>query len=486
MTVPVGACSGPIPVSATAPASSIVITENATPGGGVGVNAITATGYNPLTLQNEDRLDLSNPPNLAARQAAVLIVPGGIATQTIVTFTNYAVPHGVLEVCKDAAPGTSVNGTFQFTVSGSTFSTASNPLSVPAGACSGPVLVQAGAVTITELPTAGYQLVGVQTLPFDRLMSTNLPGGIAVVNVLAGDVGSETVARFTNSPATGQLKLCKIGGTGVVQGQNFNISVNGLTYAVPAGPASQGGFCILAGAFPVGLPVVVTEAPSPTNAYQLINITVNPPGASSQPPNLATGTVVLTTGPGFTEVTYTNIAPTTGNTGQIKICKVAGDQKVSGTMFKFDLSVPGSTQTYPSVFVPAGPAPGGYCVVEASTFPIGTHVTVTEAPQTGTRVTAIAVTPSAGTPCAVPSSNCVVATVASGFTDVTFTNVAFTSPTAGKTFTPTAVSVGGTSLLGFTIANPTAATLTGIGLTDPLPAASCDREPTAGTCRSSC
>uniref|UniRef100_Q020Y1 Conserved repeat domain n=1 Tax=Solibacter usitatus (strain Ellin6076) TaxID=234267 RepID=Q020Y1_SOLUE len=470
VTVPVGACSGPIPVAAAAPSSSIVITEGAQAGGGVGVNAITATGYNPVTLQNEDRLDLSNPPNLAARQAAVLVVPGGIATQTIVNFTNYTVPHGVLEVCKDLAPGPGVSGVFQFTVSSSLYSSTANPLVVPGGACSGPVLVQAGAVTITELPAAGSQLVAVQTLPLDRLMSTNLPGGIAVVNVLAGDVGSQTVARFTNSPASGQLKLCKIGGTGVTQGQNFNISVNGVAYAVPAGPASQGGFCILAGAFPVGLPVTVTENPSPTAAYQLINITVNPPGASSQPPNLATGTVLLTTGPGFTEVTYTNIAPTNGNTGQIKICKVAGDQKVAGTMFKFDLSVAGSGQTYPSVFVPAGPAPGGYCVIEPGTFPIGTHVTLTEAPQTGTRVTAIVVSPTAGTPCAVPGTNCVVASVGSGFTDVTFTNVSFTSPTAGKTFSPAAVPLGATSTLTFTVTNPTAGTLTGVGLTDPLPA----------------
>jgi Putative Ig domain len=411
-----------------------------------------------VSLQSEDRLDPLNPPSLAARTASVLIVPGGISTQTIVDFTNYSVPHGVLEVCKDAAPGTSVTGVFQFTVSGSVFSGVSNALSVAAGTCSGPVLVQAGAVTVTELPTAGFQLVDVQTDPLDRLVNTNIPGSSAVVTVLAGDVSTETVVSFTNSPATAQLKICKIGGTGVIAGQYFNISANGVTYPVPAGPASQGGSCILAGTFPVGMPVTVTETLSPSGAYQLLNITVNPPEPNSPPPNLANGSVTVTAGPGFTEVTFTNIAPTPVNTGQLKICKIAGASSLAGTMFEFNVAVAGNSQTYPPVFVPAGPGPGGYCVVDSSTFPISTPVTVTEAPQTGTTVSSIAVNPTtAGGPCAPASANCELVTISSGFTEVDFTNIAGTAPSTltittslppgllNTSYTGTVVATGGTA-----------------------------------------
>ena len=411
-----------------------------------------------MSLQSEDRLDPLNPPSLAARTASVLIVPGGISTQTIVDFTNYSVPHGVLEVCKDAAPGTSVTGVFQFTVSGSVFSGVSNALSVAAGTCSGPVLVQAGAVTVTELPTAGFQLVDVQTDPLDRLVNTNIPGSSAVVTVLAGDVSTETVVSFTNSPATAQLKICKIGGTGVVAGQYFNISANGVTYPVPAGPASQGGSCILAGTFPVGMPVTVTETLSPSGAYQLLNITVNPPEPNSPPPNLANGSVTVTAGPGFTEVTFTNIAPTPVNTGQLKICKIAGASSLAGTMFEFNVAVAGNSQTYPPVFVPAGPGPGGYCVVDSSTFPISTPVTVTEAPQTGTTVSSIAVNPTtAGGPCAPASANCELVTISSGFTEVDFTNITGTAPSTltittslppgllNTSYTGTVVATGGTA-----------------------------------------
>jgi hypothetical protein len=432
VTVPVGACSPPIPVSATAPSSTITITETAQPN--VGVNAITATGYDPVSLQNENRLDPSNPPSLANGTASVVVVPGDVSTQTIVDFTNFAVPHGVLEVCKYAAQGTSVSGVFQFTVSGSVYSSASNALSVPVGACSGPVLVHAGAVTVTELPTAGSQLVEVQTNPLDSLASVNVPGGSAVVTVLAGDVSTETVVSFTNSPAAAQLKICKIGSTGVATGQYFNITANGVTYPVPAGPASQGGSCVFAGTFPVGVQVMLTETPSPTAAYKLINITVNPPEANSTAPDLANGTVTVTTSPSFTEVTFTNIAPTTVNTGQLKICKIAGAQSLAGLMFEFNVVVAGSNQTYPSVFVPAGPGPGGYCVVDASTFPISTAVTVTEASLPGTTVTSIAVTPTVGGPCAPASPNCEVVTISSGITEVDFTNNT-TSTTPGPIIT---------------------------------------------------
>ena len=62
-----------------------------------------------------------------------------------------------------------------------------------------------------------------------------------IVTVVAGDISTETVVRFMNGQAFGQLKICKIAGDGITQGQTFSISANGVGYQVPAGPASQGG-----------------------------------------------------------------------------------------------------------------------------------------------------------------------------------------------------------------------------------------------------
>jgi hypothetical protein len=98
----------------------------------------------------------------------------------------------------------------------------------------------------------------------------------------------------------------------------------------------------------------------------------------------------------------------------IKICKVAGPGIAVGTPFNF--SVGSSTVT-----VPAGPAPGGTCVLGPS-VPVGSTVTVSET-TAGSTVTSIAVAPASrlvGTPNLAGGS--VNVAIGSGMTDVTFTN----------------------------------------------------------------
>jgi uncharacterized repeat protein (TIGR01451 family) len=98
----------------------------------------------------------------------------------------------------------------------------------------------------------------------------------------------------------------------------------------------------------------------------------------------------------------------------IKICKVAGPGVAVGTPFTF--TVGSSTVT-----VPAGPAPGGTCVLGPSVA-VGSTVTVSET-MAGATVTSIAVTPTSrlvGTPNLAGGS--VNIAIGSGMTDVTFTN----------------------------------------------------------------
>lgn len=105
--------------------------------------------------------------------------------------------------------------------------------------------------------------------------------------------------------------------------------------------------------------------------------------------------------------------------GVLKVCKVAGPGVAVGTPFNFTASS-GSTST--SLTVPAGPPPGGTCVVGPS-FPVGSPVTVIETPiPAGDIVSSITVAPS------VPGWNVNLAqgningTMGSGVTEVTFTD----------------------------------------------------------------
>lgn len=79
-------------------------------------------------------------------------------------------------------------------------------------------------------------------------------------------------------------------------------------------------------------------------------------------------------------------------TGTLKICKVAGFNIPVGTDFTFTYTAAGGASG--TVTVPAGPAPGGYCVV-VGTFDVGAY-TVTETVPTGDTVTSISPVPGGG------------------------------------------------------------------------------------------
>jgi hypothetical protein len=99
----------------------------------------------------------------------------------------------------------------------------------------------------------------------------------------------------------------------------------------------------------------------------------------------------------------------------LKVCKVAGPGVKVGTEVGF-------TAGTHHITVPAGPAPGGYCVVVPGKFAEGDNVTVTELIPNTMSVTAIKSSPSGRIDSKNVKKGYVTDTLGSGVTEVTFTD----------------------------------------------------------------
>jgi choice-of-anchor C domain-containing protein len=128
-------------------------------------------------------------PNLAGGTVQVLIGSG----VTDVTFTNTK-QTGFIEICKTFPPTVPAGGSYTFTVNPGNL----GPFVVPARSCSPAIEVAAGTVTITEVLSPGIQLATCSTLPTTQQGPCNPLAGTSTVNVVPGDVSTQTVAIFTN------------------------------------------------------------------------------------------------------------------------------------------------------------------------------------------------------------------------------------------------------------------------------------------------
>ena len=218
--------------------------------------------------------------------------------------------NGYVEICKQSDPEYPVTGTFDFTATAPLFS--SGTIQVPVGECSGPVQVPAGQVTLTEAPTVGALVSDVTACSYNvfgecipDLISWTQPDLFATVPVTQGGVSLETLATFTNYAASpGQLKVCKIAGPGTPVGTEFTFTVTGLPpFQVEAGPADQGGFCELAGTFPVNTQLTIAETPNPS--YPLTNV-MDQCNTCTYSINLPQSSMTTTIGAGITVVSFTN------------------------------------------------------------------------------------------------------------------------------------------------------------------------------------
>jgi hypothetical protein len=235
-------------------------------------------------------------------------------------------------------------------------------------------------------------------------------GFVFITRVSAAPTSLLTPPPVTASPELGQLKVCKVAGAGVKEGQLFTIKVNNTSYKVPAGPG-DGGYCVLAGQFPINTQVTVQEViPA---GYYVARIEVKPDRTVSK--DVPLGKVIIKVGTGVTEVIFTNKVsgsptpthtptlftstpkpsktptptplcapnctptPTPNPRGRLQICKEADGPGVNG-YFKFQFA--GKSKT-----VPVG-ACSSLLYVDAG------NLTITEVSRTGYSLSDIYTIPS--------------------------------------------------------------------------------------------
>jgi hypothetical protein len=150
----------------------------------------TASGMTVSDITVAPRPRLIGTPNLSGGTVQVMIGSG----VTDVTFTNTR-QTGFIEICKTFTPRNRGGGSYSFTVNPGNL----GPFVVPAGSCSPAIEVPAGMVTITEALSPGIQLVACSTLPSTQQGACVLAAGTSTVNVVPGDVSTQTIAIFSNA-----------------------------------------------------------------------------------------------------------------------------------------------------------------------------------------------------------------------------------------------------------------------------------------------
>jgi hypothetical protein len=340
-TAPVGFCTGRI----TVPAGTVTVTEAAVTG--VALDSCSA-------LPSANLLSCNTSTQVATVTVAASATT---ATQTVLTFVN-RVSTGALKVCKIAGTGVAVGTLFTFDVMVGT-----NPpfaLTVQAGPASElGFCVLDGTIPIGSIVTVMERIPGGSAVSAINI-SGNLPSPAPSTNLSTGSAtfamgGAFTEVSFTDiNVPPGTLKICKIAGSGVAVGTLFTFTVNGsVTYTIPAGPASEGGFCLVDGMFPGNSTVTVAET-VPTG-FAVSSIT----GCSQTGTNSCS--VTIPPG-GFGEASFTNTtvpATTCFSPGYFKNHLSSTQLSTSITSLGFTFTAHGDITGASSITIGAALAGGG-------------------------------------------------------------------------------------------------------------------------------
>ena len=334
---------------------------------------------------------------------AALAVVAGVVAATPAAANAQAVATGYLEICKKSAATDPVSGPFRFSIDGG------SPVVVGTGACSAPIQVAAGRHTVVEEDNAWTEVTATRTIPQDRLVSSNRSTRTDVVDVPAGDISTVTTVEYTNAAVFGTLEVCKAAQAGSGFSGSGQFRVTGpmgfsRTLTVPVGACSQS-FQV-----PAGDQVEITEIGP--NAVGLVGVsTVNVGDLLAS--NLAAGTARVRVRAGG--IGNQTIATFVNSTSRLKICKVAGDPSLNGTVYSF-------TANDERVSAIAQPAPGS-CVLVDKAFEGGTRVNIQEDIVPGTAVTDIDVSNNRAVPGSTSLGDRKVSVIlGSGETVVTYTN----------------------------------------------------------------
>ncbi|MHB1784476.1 MAG: hypothetical protein ACYCTE_17665, partial [Acidimicrobiales bacterium] len=424
-TVAAGTCSGEISVTT----GSHTITE--TPGSWYQVGSISE-------LPGQSYLTSSN----LATGTATVMVTAGTSVDTV-SYVNDPVT-GYLEVCKQAAAGSGLTGSYSFDVTGADGYTSST--TVPVGACSNPAMqVPAGQVTVTEGGTNLYVTGIVATLNGsgnELVGAPDLTNGTATATVVASaNASTQTDVTYTNDVVA--LKVCKVwdASNGVEPGGSATMFPFTFSASGAAGPNTAAApVSLQAGTFdnpvcsdPVsyrpGTTVSITEGIVAGTKVESMGAT----GAESVVPgsvsitgrtiSVVVGTPVTAAGAPGDEAIVTFVDEA-ADPGTLKICKDLGSPAPNGTSFSFTVSgVPGTTVV-----------PLGSCsIVGGSTtpvlFPYNSVQTVTELASTGNATSSIT---------AIPTY---VNEIVGGIPTLTSETVVSGTPTLGSTGTTSAVNL---------------------------------------------
>ena len=365
---------------------------------------------------------------------------------------------GYIEVCK--APSSTLTGNFAFSVTDASGAVTSVtiPISSTVTSCTGPIAVDTGMATVTELGSlSGLTSTGaVSTAPTTAFTSATVsavgPTGpltcgttafSCAVLVPASPNGSSNVVTvtFTDTLVTGVVEVCKnlVSGSGLTGGSwNFTVTGgNGFTDTVGVTASS----CSDPITVPAGLVKVQETGDLAENVTQITatqnsgttNAVVGPDAGPSA--DLPTATVVASVAAG--DVSDQTLVSMWNDGVTLKLCKVAADGvtpsptpaytfALAGTVAAGAPAVPGS------VTLGSGSAAAPYCTV-LGPFRAGTEVTITEALTPGQKVGSITVSPpvipgQTVSPIVGGSLNLPNRTVevvlGAGETDVTYTDIA--------------------------------------------------------------
>jgi hypothetical protein len=122
-----------------------------------------------------------------------------------------------------------------------------------------------------------------------------------MTSLLVTAASAAPAAPLVQATELGQLKVCKVAGSGVEEGMMFAFRVDGNTYNVPAGPVDRG-YCVLAGQYPIDSHVTIEEVIPP--GYYVSRIEVRPDRTVDR--NRSQGTVTVRIVSGVIEAIFTN------------------------------------------------------------------------------------------------------------------------------------------------------------------------------------